>query len=394
MSAQRVASVGPPESSDEIHALAAILRQSFGRNEDEQRSWLDRASPDTVRVVRRRGEVAGGLTLLRMGQWYGARSVPMAGIAAVGIAPEHRATGAATALMRATLDELHGEGVAVSTLFPSTLPLYRKLGYERAGLYVNYRIPTRTIDVRDRTLEVRPADKSDHETIRALYTRQARHAPGNLDRSPVMWRRLWEPPGQELHAYVVAGAGGPLGYVAFTQGRDRSWRYDLRVRDMTWTTPEAGRRILALFADHRSLAQDVGWHGPPADPLLYLLAEHDWESPSYWTWMLRVVDVRGALGARGYPPGVDAEMHLEVRDDVLGWNAGRFLVQIADGKASVRKGGRGRLRLGVGALAPLFTGLMTPVALAQAGMIEGTERELATAARAFGGPAPWMADFF
>jgi predicted acetyltransferase len=48
----------------------------------------------------------------------------------------------------------------------------------------------------------------------------------------------------------------------------------------------------------------------------------------------------------------------------------------------------------VRALAPLFTGHLTPYALATAGQLEGAEDDLATAAAIFAAPAPWMADFF
>lgn len=45
-----------------------------------------------------------------MAQWWGGERVPMTGIAAVGIAPEYRGTGAAIALMQHTVKELHAKG--------------------------------------------------------------------------------------------------------------------------------------------------------------------------------------------------------------------------------------------------------------------------------------------
>ena len=55
-------------------------------------------------------EVLAGLGIYRLGQYFGGRSVPMAGIAAVGVPPEHRGRGVAKQLMTLTLQGLRDEG--------------------------------------------------------------------------------------------------------------------------------------------------------------------------------------------------------------------------------------------------------------------------------------------
>ena len=102
----------------------------------------------------------------------------------------------------------------------------------------------------------------------------------------------------------------------------------------------------------------------------------------------------GALSARGYPAGIDAELHLEVRDDLLPSNNGRFVLTIADRRASVRSGGTGQMRLHVRDLAALYSGYMTPSELQAAGSLEGSDAALATAAQIFAGPRPWTPDMF
>jgi predicted acetyltransferase len=60
----------------------------------------------------------------------------------------------------------------------------------------------------------------------------------------------------------------------------------------------------------------------------------------------------------------------------------------------VRPGGDGRLRLDVRALAPLYSGHLSPHALHAVGALEADEGSLAVAAALFGGPAPAMPDMF
>src|SRR5262249_25447711 len=101
-----------------------------------------------------------------------------------------------------------------------------------------------------------------------------------------------------------------------------------------------------------------------------------------------------ALTERGYIEGVTDELHLDVRDDLIPENQGRFVLSIAGGKGKVKRGGKGRLRLDVRGLAPLYTGHMHPASLAVAGLLTGHADEIRKAATIFSSPAPWMPDYF
>ena len=60
----------------------------------------------------------------------------------------------------------------------------------------------------------------------------------------------------------------------------------------------------------------------------------------------------------------------------------------------VKPGGEGRLQLDVRGLAPLYTGYLSPQALRAAGLLDGPEADLRSAAAAFAGPVPWMREGF
>ena len=110
--------------------------------------------------------------------------------------------------------------------------------------------------------------------------------------------------------------------------------------------------------------------------------------------MLRLIDVERALAQRGYAAGVRAELHLEVRDDRLPWNHGRFVLEGADGKATVRKGGSGEIAIDVRGLASTYTGFLSPYDLRATGYVEAPTEALDRLASIFAGPPPWMPDGF
>jgi predicted acetyltransferase len=131
----------------------------------------------------------------------------------------------------------------------------------------------------------------------------------------------------------------------------------------------------------------------PADHLLFLEQAPvvGWQM----RWMLRVLDVERALGARGYPDGLAREIAFEVSDDLLEKNRGRFTLAVDGGRGQVQRGGGGAaVRLDVCGLAALFSGYLPAQELARAGMAEGPDEALAAATAAFAGPGPWLPEIF
>src|SRR4029453_8182826 len=88
---------------------------------------------EAFRVVRSStngNPIVGGLAIHDMGQFFGGKSLRMGGIGAVGIAPEFRASGAATQMMTLVLRDMRDSGFLISSLYPATVPLYRRAGYQ------------------------------------------------------------------------------------------------------------------------------------------------------------------------------------------------------------------------------------------------------------------------
>jgi len=387
-----------PVCDTELAALDALLAPALHFPTGSMRDWIARVGLDSFRVVRRDGAIIGGLATIKMAQWFGGQRVPMAGVSAVGVAPEMRGSGAGSLMLRRALTELHAEGMALSALYPATLPYYQRAGYERAGVRVTYELPLEAITVGERTLDLVPVEPAHYAELRRAYEQHARRAAGNLDRPDWIWTQKLEPSDKQPFRYMVRRDGQVEGYVVYTQGG----RSDpLNVLDVCVLTPEAGRRLLALFAGYRSMVEHVVWNGGPLDPLVYLLDEQltagaraKVKVVRALDWMLRIVDVAAALGARGYPAGLSAELHLEVRDDLLAANNRRFVLDVADGRGQVRLGGQGRIQLGVRELAALYTGFMACAELSAIGAISGPAIDMALADALFSGPRPWIADMF
>ncbi len=390
--------VGRPAGESDLAAFADLLQPALAFPPEFAKRMFADLGNENLLVARRGGRVAGGLAIYPAGQWFGGRSVPMAGIAAVAVAAEHRGRGVGSALAAEALREARRRGFPISTLYPATEPVYRGVGFETAGSWNRYVAKAAEIDLLDEPGIVEAAPVSDPAPYAAVYAQRARATAGNLDRSPFLWARMLRAITDRLYGYVVRGArgGAPEGYVLLTLPTHAgTGRYDVRIRDLCALTPRAVRRLLAFLAAHRSMADEVSWTGPPDDPTVLVLRETPADVlRGRHPWMLRLVDVPAALSARGYAPGVSVEVHLEVRDRIFPGNDGRFVLRVRGSEGSVRRGGRGLVRCSVRGLAPLWTGHLSAEALALAGLVEGSADALAAVTTAFTGPAPWMPEIF
>jgi len=380
-------------NQDNVRQLGHILEQSFISPPGNIETYINRIGVENLRLIHRSEQVIGGLAMLSMGQWFGGQCVPMTGIAAVGIAPEYRGSGAAIALMQHTVKELHVKGVAISVLYPATQRLYRKAGYEQGGALCGWEIPTESIQVREQPLSVLPVS-SDCQVFHNLYQQQARLINGHLDRNPAIWQQIIQPDEKEIYyAYLFGATDQPEGYIIFSQqpAEDGSL---LLVKDRVVLTAAAAKTFWCFLANHRSSIKKVRWRGATSDSLMLLLPEQTAKLRFAERWLLRVIDVGKALSKRGYPPGIEAELHLEVRDDLLAENNGKFILSVSNGQGEVARGGKGDLKLDVRGLAPLYTGLFTPHQLQLAGQLDATQTAISTATQLFAGVSPWMPDSF
>ncbi|MDF0556531.1 sterol carrier protein domain-containing protein [Kamptonema sp. UHCC 0994] len=160
---------------------------------------------------------------------------------------------------------------------------------------------------------------------------------------------------------------------------------------MSW---HRSRRLWTLIADHRSQIKKVIWRSSIVDPFLLLLSEQTARIRSLERWMARIINVSLALEKRGYPQGIETELHLKVCDSLLTENNGNFILSVSGGRGEITRGGRSDLQLDVGGLASLYTGLFTPHQLQLTDRLQSTDDALNLATLIFAGPQPWLPDFF
>jgi predicted acetyltransferase len=297
----------------------------------------------------------------------------MAGVASVAVAPEERGRGVGRSLMTALLELIAARGYPLSALYPSTLPLYRSLGWEIAGTSHEAVIPAHAL----RPLatggagQLRRAGPGDAAAAVEALSRAhegARDCGPSVRDEESLRLALG---GERFYCYLADD--GLLGY-GWQDGHDEIF-VQLAVAASARTT----RALWGIVASHCWIAETVRARIGPADPVWWLTREPAAGTVDHDDWMLRVVDPAAAIAARGFPPATDIQTWLEITDEARPGNSGLWRLQVSGGRGSLSRaaagdgadGGEPRaLLLGARALAALYAG--TPVAtLRRAGLAAG-----------------------
>ncbi len=399
---------------DELEAELDLRHRAFGPVDDGDRP----VSLDDVQASVAAGRILGvlhGSALVGtarfhdMQQWWHGRSLPMAGVAGVKMAPEERGRGTGRALMIRLLAVIAARGYPVSALFPSTAPFYRSLGWEVAGGLYETVLPARSLfpllapdtalaspGTGQRALPpaVRRAGPDDAAEIIALTGRvhaSARDCGPNTRDAESVRRWLGD---RSMFTYLA-----PDGFLAYGwhDGTD-----EILVRQAIAGSAGTARALWGIVASHATMAKTVRAFVGPQDPVGWLTSEPEAEISRREAWMLRVIDAPAAIGARGFPAAASLSVLLHLDDAALPANSGEWELAVSGGQGTLtpfRTQSAPQLppaapvRLGARGFAALYAGIPLPT-LRRAGLAAGGDPDADAALDCAFGGAPFMVDHF
>jgi len=343
--------------------------------------------------------------------------LPAAGVTWVSVLPTYRRRGVLSSMMRRQLADIRDRREPIAVLWASESAIYSRFGYGRASWYLSFTVkrgegalaPGAPVDPRLRLRLAEPADSLD--ALAKVYDEVLQSRPGLFARNDPWWQSAIYDPAEHrqgaspLRCLLAEDDSGPRGYALYS-GTDRPSEFMsddlLTVRELMAADPAASA---ALYADllSRDLIGEVGLPRRPADDsLLYQLADPRRSRPRLndGLWV-RIIDIAAALAGRRY--SCPADVVIEVRDELMPANAGRWRLAVAsDGTASCVPAGAGAgagasasasadVALDITQLGAAYLGGTKLGALAEAGLVTelrpGAVRQLGAAMS--WDPAPW-----
>lgn len=383
-------------------AYGEMISHAFGFPTADAAAWFERAGHANMRVVRHDKKVVAGLIAIPMGQFFGGESIPMVGVAGVGVTPEMRGRGVAKWMMARFAEESRTAGFALSSLYGATTRLYSSVGYARSAVRARFEVDLHMLEPLRvprgvATTQVQGAPPE----LRELYTEWARRHPGHLDRSPEIWIRVTAPRHHTTRTFLVHEEGRLTGYTVLSHKMDGE-----KGKVQAWctvaTTKAAVTAILSIFGSYGSIAPSITFFGSPTHTLVSGLAERHHKIDLPWYLMTRTLDVGRALAARSYPRSAACDVSMVVTRGPGTGLSEREAVRL------VTSGGRAQIFAAASSTPPLaisesgftqlYTGFRSARELMDLGDItlsSGASRDdIEALDELFRGPTPSLPDFF
>jgi predicted acetyltransferase len=338
-----------PVSSEEFDAFSTVDMHAFHASplsEDDRQLVMSRLEFD-----RSLAAFDGAMPVGTAGAYSfqiavpGLQTLPAAGVTWVSVLPSHRRRGVLSSLMRRQLSDVRDRGEPLAVLWASESVIYSRYGYGRAMWHADFTfsrgegVLAKTAPA-DGGLRLRLVDPAAAlPELAKVYDAVLPSRPGFIARNEPWWRGVvHDPPANRagtspLHCVLAEDDSGPRGYALYSAAS--RWDSDTSLPDSALTVREMvgadAAAIAALAADllSRDLTTQFRIRGRPVDdPLLYQLADPRRARPrlkdALW---VRIIDVPGALARRRY--SAPADVVIEVRDDLLPANAGRWRLTTA-----------------------------------------------------------------
>lgn len=374
--------------------------------------WAALAEPDRAWVVDDHGHFVGNSAIYSLDVTVPGTpgrpcpTIPLAGVTAVGIHPTHRRQGFLRQLMKAMHQDARDRGEAVAGLEASESVIYGRFGYGLAAEVAEYVIDSRAsafaVPAPDLDLELVDRQKA-LDVLPAIFDRQRRTRPGEVDRSPAYWSQLLAD--RQHHREGLSGRFHAVcdeGYVLYRATREtnvfRAERAEIVVEELRGESAEVEAALWRFVLDLDLVGQVVVRRCPVDEPIRWRLADprqlrtRSVEDRLY----VRILDTAAALASRGYR--TEGRLVLDVLPPAVAEGdvdsgPGRWVLEAGTDGASCRRarpGEQADLRLDLPALGSLFMGGFPASLLAAGGRIgELVPGGLAVADRLLGtAPAP------
>ena len=319
--------------ADDPEAELDLSRRAFGPISPARRAGSIARTQQSIQAGEMLGafdgtRLVGSARFHPMRQWWHGRSMPMAGVAGVKVAPEYRGRGVGRALMTALIPEMAWRGYPVSALYPATAPLYRSLGWEIAGGRYETVMPMQLLaglagKSPDASAGLRRATAADAaivaETLGRVYGELRDRGPATFDPGYIA---VWL---DDDDHFAYLADDGFLSY-HWADGHDA-----VRVELLAAASASTARAFWQLLGSHATMADQVRACLAPDDPVRWLTREPSATVRQVWSWMLRLIDVPAAIEARGFPASVEVSVQFELADDVIPANSGRWRLEVSGG---------------------------------------------------------------
>ena len=319
---------------------------------------------------------------------------PIAFITSVSTYPEYSGMGLMSKLMKMSLDEMREKGQSLALLYPYSIPLYRKKGWEIVSDKMSFRI--RDVQLpksRDTSGYVRRVSWENRDFV-SLHAQFAGQTHGCLFRNNLAWDEYWRWDEDDTTVAVYYREDGqPRGYMVYLIKDDIMY-----IKEMIYLDMDSKKGLWKYIGAHESMIDEVRGSNYFSEPIAFSLEDSDIKETIRPYIMGRIIDVEQFLKKYQFHPGMEGVFTLQIRDSFLEWNDRSFTMKVSGGKAELiekaeEQDSRYGASMSIGTLTTLMLGYKRASNLAELEKIQADRETIQLLDRAFIYQKPYISDY-
>lgn len=275
-------------------------------------------------------------------------------------------------LMQKSLEHMRRKNQSLALLFPYSIPLYRKMGWEIISNKITYSVKDRQIPEKASAPGYVRRVNWENEDFRNLHSQFAAVTHGCLFRNALAWEEYWHWDEDDTVVAIYYDINEkPCGYMVYLIKKDV-----MHIKEMIYLTREAQAGLWEFIRAHDSMIDEVRGSSYSGEPIAFELEDGDIRETIRPYIMGRIVDVEHFFQKYHCDPTADnAVFTFEIEDSFLAWNNKTITVLFHQGVCSVVETvAHNRVKLSVATLTTLLLGYKTATKLYRMGRI-GADRE-------------------
>lgn len=389
-------------TTDDLEQYNALLRYAFQITEQElyQCGWQDEEIKQSKFPILERADVIGcfdhnnlvsqiAVYPLKM-NIYGA-VYPIGFVTSVCTYPEYMGRGIMKQLMLKSLHHMRQRQQSLALLFPYSIPLYRKMGWEIVSNKITYIVKDRQLPAKASAPGIVRRVDWENEDFRNLHAKFAALTHGCLFRNTLAWEEYWRWDADDTMVAIYYDVNGkPCGYMVYLIKDDV-----MHIKEMIYLNREAQEGLWEYIRAHDSMIDEVTGSSYFSDLIAFELDDGDICETIRPYIMGRIVDVEQFFTKYHCSPSAnDIRIAFEIADSFLPWNNRAISVCFNNGECTLLESEPShKVTLSIATLTTLLLGYKTAAKLYKLGRITANEQTILMLDDALLHEMPYISDY-
>lgn len=388
--------------TDDLEQYNALLRYAFQITEQQltEYGWQDEEIKQSKFPVIERADVLGtfdndelvsqiAVYPIKMNIYGAVYSVGF--VTSVCTYPEYTGKGIMKRLMYRSLEHMRQKQQPLALLFPYSIPLYRKMGWEIISNKISYTVKDRQIPTKVSAPGSVHRVNWENKDFRNLHEQFASATHGCLYRNALAWEEYWRWDEDDTVVAIYYDVNEkPSGYMVYLIKDDVMY-----IKEMIYLNREAQEGLWEYIRAHDSMIDEVRGNSYYSDPIAFEMDDGDIRESIRPYIMGRIVDIEQFFPTYHCDPTADhAKITFEIDDDFLPWNNRHITVDFHKGDCTLaEEESEHYVRLSIATLTTMLLGYKTAAKLHRMGRIRGSEASIRLLDDVLLHEAPYISDY-